>query len=417
MNTETKIVIVGAGQAGAELATSLRQQGHKGRIVMIGDEEHLPYRRPPLSKAYLTGEITADSLLIKPASTYEKFGIELRIPARVSCIDRESKNVIYSDGAQESYDRLVLATGGQARKLNNAGSDSSNIFTLRSLNDVEVIRTRLNTCNKLVVIGGGYVGLELAASARKLGVQVAVLEGASRLLVRVTAPEMSSFYQRVHTERGVEILTNVVIDKFESVGSNATSVILKDGRRLEADLFVVGIGLTPNVELANAAGLEVADGIVVDEFGQTIDPNIYSIGDSTNQPNAWLGRSVRVESVPNAMDQARNLAGVLCGKPKPFSSVPWFWSDQYDLKLQMVGLSQGYDQLVMRGSPESNSFCTFYLSSHRIIAVDAVNRASEFMVAKRLVAERVEADPTSLEDDSKPLQSLFPITSSVAQAI
>lgn len=409
--TDTPIptaVIVGAGQAGSEVATSLRQQGYAGRIVLIGDEPHLPYRRPPLSKTYLAGAADANSLLIKPRATYEKAGVELLIPAQVVRIDRATHQVMLADGQVQAYDKLVLATGGHARRLPLPGADAPNVLYLRTLADVDAIRAEMAPQRRMVVVGGGYVGLEMAASATKLGLKVTVLESAPRVLVRVTAPEMSAFYERVHREAGVDIRTGVSLQRFDQASGRVVAVVLADGTRIDADLVIVGIGLIPGVELAQDAGLEVGDGIVVDAYGRTSDPDILAVGDCACQPNEWFGRQLRIESVPNAMEQARTVVGTLCGKLQPFRSVPWFWSDQYDLKLQMVGLSQGYDQVVLRGDPATRSFCTFYLRDGVIIAVDAVSRPAEFMQAKKLVAERVRADAKVIADEQQPLQALLP---------
>jgi len=400
-------VIVGAGQAGSEVATSLRQQGYTGRVVLIGDEPHLPYRRPPLSKAYLAGEADATSLLIKPRATYEKAKVELLIPAQVVGVNRDASRIELADGRVQTYDKLVLATGGRPRPLQLPGADAPNVLTLRTLADVDAIRREMQPGHRLVVVGGGYIGLELAAVAVKLGLKVTVLESAPRVLVRVTAPEMSAFYARVHREAGVNVRTGVALQRFDQQAGRVSAAVLADGTRIQTDVVVVGIGLIPNVELARNAALEVGDGIMVDEHGRTSDPDILAVGDCANQPNAWLGRRLRMESVPNAMEQARTVAATLCGKLQAFRAVPWFWSDQYDLKLQMVGLSQGYDQVVLRGDPSSRSFCAFYLCDGAVVAVDAVNRAGEFMVAKRLVAERVRADAQCIADEKQPLQALL----------
>jgi 3-phenylpropionate/trans-cinnamate dioxygenase ferredoxin reductase component len=407
-NDAPTTVIVGAGQAGAEVATSLRQQGYTGRIVLMGDEPHLPYRRPPLSKTYLAGEATAESLLIKPQTTYDKANIEVLVSARVERIERDKRRILLADGRVQAYDKLVLATGGAPRRLTLPGAEAANVLYLRTLADVDAIRAEMRAGRRMVVVGGGYIGLEVAAAAVKQGLKVTVLESAPRVLVRVTAPEMSAFYERIHREAGVDVRTGVSLQRFDQIAGRVVAVELADGTRIEADFVIVGIGLVPHVDLARDAGLEVGDGIVVDELGRTGDPDIMALGDCANQPNAWLGRSVRIESVPNANEQARTVAATLCGKSVPHRSVPWFWSDQYDLKLQMVGLSQGYDQVVLRGDSAGRSFCAFYLREGAIIAVDAVNRAAEFMVAKRLVAERVKADASVLADESAPLQALLP---------
>lgn len=400
-------IIVGTGHAGAEAACSLRQYGYRGRILLIGEEPGLPYRRPPLSKTYLTGEVDADSLLIKPQSTYEKAQIEFRASARVTKIERDKHQIVLADGTVEMYDNLVLATGGRPRRLTLPGAEARNVFYLRTKADVDAIRVEMDPQRKLLVVGGGYIGLEVAAAARKQDLKVTVLESAPRVLVRVTAPEMSEFYERVHREAGVDVRTGVGLERFIEESGRVSGAILMDGSRIEADLVIAGIGLAPNVDLAQIAGLEIDDGIVVDQYGRTSDPDILAIGDCARQPNVWLGRSVRIESVPNAVEQARTAAATLCGKWIEHRSVPWFWSDQYELKLQMAGLSQGYDQVVVRGDPEARSFSAFYIRDGAIVAVDAVNRPGDFMIAKRLVADRVRISVAAIADERQPLQTLL----------
>jgi 3-phenylpropionate/trans-cinnamate dioxygenase ferredoxin reductase subunit len=407
-HTEPTTVIVGAGQAGAEVAGSLRQQGYTGRIVLLGAEPQLPYRRPPLSKTYLAGTATAESLTIKPQAGYDTANIEVRLATRVERIERARKQVVLADGGTLHYDKLVLATGGAPRRLALTGAEAPNVLYLRTLADADALRAELQPRRRLLIVGGGYIGLEVAATAVKQGLQVTVLESAPRVLVRVTAPEMSAFYERVHREAGVDVRTGVTLQQFEQQAGRMCAVQLADGTRIETDVVLVGIGLLPHVELAREAGLDVGDGIVVDALGRSSDPDILAVGDCACQANAWLGRAVRLESVPNANEQARIAAATICGKQSPNRSVPWFWSDQYDLKLQMVGLSQGYDQVVLRGDPAGRSFCTFYLREGRIIAVDAVNRAPDFLTAKTLVAERIQADAAVLADVNAPLKALLP---------
>lgn len=402
----TKTLIVGAGQGGAEVAASLRQQGYGGRILLVGEEAALPYRRPPLSKAYMLGEDTSDSLLIRPRVAYDKAGIELLIPGIATRIDRQERRVVLADGRVESYDKLVLATGGRPRRLALPGADAPNVLYLRTVADADRIRAALGPSKRMIVIGGGYIGLEMAAAGVKAGTQVTVLESAERILIRVTAPVMSAFYKKMHSEAGVHIRTSARLKRLEVVAGRIVAVELDDGTHIPADFMVVGIGLLPNVELARDAGLEVGDGIAVDEFGRTSDTDIFAIGDCALQVNAFFGRAVRVESVPSATEQARTVAATICGKPQPHRAVPWFWSDQYKIKLQMVGLSQGYDCIVIRGDPAARSFCAFYLRDRVIIAVDAVNRPAEFMIAKRLVSERVIADATQLAGE-QPLQTML----------
>ncbi|MGP3792606.1 NAD(P)/FAD-dependent oxidoreductase [Pseudomonas sp. B392_1p] len=413
-STSLAAVIVGAGHAAGELATSLRDNGWQGSILLIGEEPFLPYHRPPLSKAYLSGTATAQSLLIKPQATYEKAKVETISGVRVSKIDRVNGTVHLADGREVRYDRLILATGGRPRQLPiphiEQAERSGNFHYLRTLQDVDRIRQQFEPGMRLVIVGGGYIGLEVAAVAVRRGLKVTVLEALPRVLARVTAPELSAFYETRHREAGVDIRTGTGVEdvQLDPSGDAVSAVKCIDGSSVPADLVIVGIGLEPNVELAAEAGLSVDNGIVVDEFGQTSDPKIHAAGDCTNHPNPLLGRRLRLESVPNALEQARCVASSLCGKPKAHASIPWFWSDQYELKLKMVGLSQGYDQLVIRGNPQNDSFSAFYLKEGLILAADTVNRPPEFMLAKRFITERIQVDPSRLADDSLPLKDLLP---------
>jgi 3-phenylpropionate/trans-cinnamate dioxygenase ferredoxin reductase component len=413
-NESATVVIAGAGHATAELVTALRQASYSGRIVAVGDEAHLPYQRPPLSKAYLSGEATLDSLYLKSRSTYDKAQIEFHLGTRVAEIDRKSKRVVLADGRSIEYTNLVLNTGGRARRLSVPGADRAerlgNFRYVRTIDDIDRLRGHMRPGLRLVIIGGGYIGLEVAALAIKRGMQVTVLEALPRVLARVTAPEISAFYERIHRAAGVDIRTGVEVTGFEFDLSKdvVSAVVCGDGTRVPADVVIAGIGLIPNTELAKSAGLAVENGIIVDEYARTSDPDIYSAGDCTNHPSALYGRRVRLESVPNAVEQARTAAAALSGKQRPHNAVPWFWSDQYHLKLQMAGLSQGYDQLVVRGSTGNETFAAFYLRQGKIISADTVNRPQEFMIAKRLVAEAAAIDPKLLADESMPLKTLLP---------
>ncbi|HSV34394.1 MAG TPA: FAD-dependent oxidoreductase [Ramlibacter sp.] len=411
--TDAVLAIIGSGQAGAELAVQAREAGWAGRILLAGEEPVLPYHRPPLSKTYLAGSATTESLALKAKATYDKAGVELMLGRRVAEVDRPSRAVRFEDGQVIGYSRLAFATGGRPRRLPSAmsGADGAdNFHYLRTVADVDRIRARFVDGARLVIIGGGYIGLEVAAVAVKLGLKVVVLEAAPRVLARVTAPEVSAFYERVHREAGVDVRTSVQVESFELDPSHkrVSGVHCVDGERIPCDLVVAGIGLLPNTELATACGLQVEDGILVDAAARTSDPEIVAAGDCTRFMSPLYGRSIRLESVPNALDQARCAAATLNGKERQADSLPWFWSDQYDLKLKMVGLSQGYDRLVMRGSPDHGAFCAFYLAGRRVLAVDTVNRVPEFMAAKRLVGERIEVDADRLADESVPLKSLLP---------
>ncbi|WP_038207163.1 NAD(P)/FAD-dependent oxidoreductase [Xenophilus azovorans] len=408
MNTTQGAVIVGAGQAGSEVASALRQQGYEGRIVLVGTEAHLPYRRPPLSKAYLAGQATTDSLHIKPRATYEKAAIELKLGCQVTAIDRAARRLALADGQFLGYDKLVLATGGEARRLPLPGASAPNVLYLRTLDDVAAIRAEFGRARTLIVIGGGYIGLEVAAVARGQGLDVTVVEAAQRVLGRVAAPQMSAFYEEVHREAGVTVRTGCTVEALEQRDGRVVAIRVAGGERIEADVVLVGIGLVPNVQIAKDAGLDVGDGILVDEHAATSDPDIYAVGDCANHPNDLLGRRLRLESVPNATEQARTVAASICGKPQPYHPVPWFWSDQYELKLQMAGISDGFDNVVLRGNPADRHFCAFYLRDGVLIAADAVNRAPDFMFARRLVAARVRAPAATLADPSIPLKALLP---------
>lgn len=399
-------VIVGAGHAGAELVATLRQNGYAGRIILIGDEPELPYRRPPLSKTYLSGEATRDSLLIRSAAAYDKLQVECWTGVQVCGIDRERRSVMLDDGRVQAYDKLVLATGGRARRLQDAAAQKPNVHYIRTLADIERLQADFAPGKRLLVIGGGYIGLEAASVGIKGGLHVTVLEAAPRVLARVAAPEISAFYEHAHRSRGVDVRTGTSVQSFQG-GERVESVHLSDGSELPVDLIIVGIGILPNDELAREAGLEIDNGIVVDAYAQTADPDILAVGDCAQHVNGFLNCFIRIESVPSAQEQARTAAHTLCGKNLPHIAVPWFWSDQFDLKLQMVGLSQGYDQLVLRGDVAAESFCAFYLRNGVVLSVDAINRPQDFMVAKRLVAERAVVDPQVLADESVGLKSLL----------
>lgn len=400
-------IIIGASHATAQLIPSLRQEGWDGDILVISDDPNLPYHRPPLSKAYLSGEKDADSLNIRPAAFYEKQNAEFKT-GRVVSIDRQQQTVSLADGESLSYDKLAICAGARVRKVDIPGSGLSGIHYLRDMADAEAIKQSVVAGQQAVIVGGGYIGLETAASLTKLGMQVTVLEMADRILQRVTAPEVSEFYHRVHTEKGVRIITNSCAGAF--VGEEKVEkVVCTDGMELEADLVVVGVGVIPNTKLAEAAGLTIENGIVVDEFCATDDPNIVAAGDCTSHVSKIYGRRIRLESVPNATEQAKTAAATICGTQKDCTSLPWFWSDQYDLKLQIAGLSQGYDEVVIRGDINSNEgFAAFYLQQGQLLAADCVNRPKEFMLSKRLIAAGETVAAAKLADESIAVNELIP---------
>ena len=406
------LLIVGAGHAGSELAVAARQGGWSDRIVLLGDERVVPYQRPPLSKAYLLGKADVDALALRPAAAYQAARVELLQGARMVAIDRTARTVTLADGAMLRYDKLALCTGGRPRPFVCEGVDAqnppSNLFYLRTLADADGIRASLGPGAQVAVVGGGYVGLEVAASARGLGARVTVIEAQPRVLARVAGAEVSRFYESVHREAGVEILTGTGVERVTCEGGRIVAVHCSNGQSVPADLVVAGVGMLPNNEAAVAVGLASEGGILVDALARTADPDIVAAGDNTLQHHPLYDRELRLESVPNALEQARAAASWLCGKPKPNRSVPWFWSDQYDLKLQTAGLSQGYDRCLLRGNPDARSFCAFYLRGGRLLAVDAVNRPGDFMVTRRALAQQpVLLNPASLTDESLPLKEIF----------
>lgn len=400
----SSIIIIGAGQAAGQAAASLRQEGFEGAITIIGDEAQPPYQRPPLSKAYLSGELPMERVLVRPEKFYADKNVELHTNTRVASIDRAAKSVTTDDGTVFEYEKLLIATGSRPRKLNIPGSDLTGIHYLRTVDDVDGIREAMQTAKRLCIVGGGYIGLEVAAVAAKAGLEVTVLEMESRILQRVTTPEMSEFYHALHTERGVNLMVNTGVSGFAGDGA-VSEVLCGDETRVAADLVIVGIGIVPNIELADAAGIACDNGITVDDHCQTSDPDIYAAGDCTNHPNPILGRRLRLESVPNAMEQARVASANMLGGDKVYAAVPWFWSDQYELKLQMVGFSSDGDESVVRGDKAANQFAVFYLKEGKVVAVDAVNSPKEFMVCKQLYGKAVDA--TALADAEVDLKSLL----------
>ena len=398
------VVIVGASHAAVQAIDTLRREGHGGAIILVGDEPHLPYNRPPLSKKYLAGELERDRLWLRSAQFYQQHRVETRFGVPVTAIDRGARRVRLGDGSELSYDSLMLCVGGRPRRLEVPGHELAGIHLLRTIADVDAIRADLAGARQIVVVGAGYIGLEAAACARHLGLEVTVLETAPRVLNRVVAPEISAFYAGRHAREGVTVHCNQTVTAFE--GDGRVRAVDCDGRRFPADLVIVGVGIQPSVTLAESAGLRCDNGIWVDEQCRTSDPNVYAAGDCTNHPSVRYRRRVRLESVDNAVEQAKTAALNICGKPARHEHVPWFWSDQYDVKLQIAGLSQGYDRTVMRGDPGSGSFALYYFSAGELLAVDAINSMRDFMTGKKWLAERKRPDPDRLADPDVDLKSL-----------
>lgn len=397
------IVIVGAGHAAGQAAASLRQEGFEDDIIIIGDEAHIPYQRPPLSKAYLAGELGIERVYLRPEKFYQDKNVTVKLNTSVTAIDTAAKTVTTDSGETIAYEKLLLATGGRPRKLSIPGSDLAGIHYLRTIADVDAIQGDFGEGKKLVICGGGYIGLEVASVAVKYGLEVHVLEMEERILQRVTTAEMSAYYHQLHSGRGVHIHTSTMVSGFS--GDGRVSTVECGDESFPADLVIVGIGIIPNTEVVEAAGIECNNGIVVDDHCRTSATDVYAAGDCTNHPNPLLDRRLRLESVPNAMEQARVATANMTGGDKVYASIPWFWSDQYELKLQMVGFSSDGDTQVLRGDMEANEFAIFYLKDGKVVAADAVNSPKEFMICKKLIGQAV--DPALLADPEADLKALM----------
>ena len=399
----TGIVIIGAGHAAGQAAASLRQAKFAGPITIIGDEAHVPYQRPPLSKQYLAGTQLADKVYLRAEKFYADKDIQLMLDTRATQIDPSTKTINLDNGETIAYEKLLISTGSRPRKLSIEGSDLSGIHYLRTMDDVDGIRADVKPGANLVIVGGGYIGLEVAAVGIELGMNVHVLEMEERILQRVTTPEMSAYYHKLHTDRGVHIHTQTGVIGFS--GNGSVEKVLCGDESFDADIVIVGIGIIPNIEIAEEAGIHCDNGIVVDDHCRTSDPDIYAAGDCTNHPNPLMNKRLRLESVPNAMDQARVSTANMLGDDKVYAAIPWFWSDQYDLKLQMVGFSADGDSQVLRGDMDTHQFAIFYLKDGKVVAADAVNSPKEFMLCKQLVGK--PADPAKLADPETDLKSLL----------
>ena len=391
------ILIVGGGQAGAQAIDTLRREGFVGRLVLIGDEPELPYQRPPLSKKYLSGEMLADRLPFRHRAFYDEHRIELKLGTRAVRLDAAARQVDLADGGMLAYDRLLLCLGAGSRQLTCPGAALPGVHYLRVLADVAPIQTGIKPRARVVIVGGGYIGLETAATCRKMGCEVTVLEMADRVMNRVVAPSVSKYFADEHRAHGISIICNTRVVRIEGE-ARAERVVCADGTGRDADLVIVGIGAVATTELASAAGLACNDGIVVDEYCRTSDANIYAAGDCTNHPSLRFSRRVRLESVDNAFEQAKTAALNMLDRPVAHDRVPWFWSDQFDNKLLIVGLSQDYDTQVLRGDPASRSFSVCYLKGRELLAVEAVNHSKDYMAARKLIAERALVDPGKLAD-------------------
>jgi 3-phenylpropionate/trans-cinnamate dioxygenase ferredoxin reductase subunit len=397
------IVIIGAGQAGAQAIDTLRREGYQGRLILVGDEPHLPYQRPPLSKKFLSGELPMERLPFRHQSFYDEHGVELKLGTRAGELDPTARRVTLSTGEKLDYDRLLLCLGADSRRLTCPGADLPGVHYLRSIADVPVIQEGLKPGARVVIIGGGYIGLETAATARKMGCTVHVLEMADRLMNRVVAANVSEYFAHEHRTQGVHIVCNTRVLRLEGLG-RVERVVCADGTIYPADLLVAGVGAVANMRLAADAGLACDNGIVVDEHCRTSDPAIYAAGDCTYHPSLRFDMRVRLESVDNAFEQAKTAAQNMQGRSVVHDRVPWFWSDQFDNKLLIVGLSQGHDQQVTRGDPATRSFTVCYLKGGELLAVEAINQAKDYMAARKLIAERARPDLDKLADPNVPLK-------------
>lgn len=401
-----RIVIIGAGQAGAQAAASLRQEGFAGAVALIGAEAHPPYQRPPLSKAYLEGALARDRLWLRPAAFYAKANIELRLGARVARIDRAARRVELDTGEALAYDRLLIATGAPPRRLACPGAALQGVACLRGIDDSDVLRPLLADARRLVIVGAGYIGLEVAAVARKAGLAVTVVEAADRALKRVAGPPVSAWFEALHRAYGVALRFGETVAAFEGRG-RVEAAVLAGGEVIPCDAVLVAVGAMPATDLAEAAGLAVENGIVVDETARTEDPAIWAAGDCANFPSPLYGRRMRLESVPNAIEQAKAAAANMAGRRTVYDAVPWFWSDQYDAKLQTAGIGAGADEIVERGAPGAKARSAWYLREGRLIAVDALNDIPAFAVGKRLIAAKARPSPKTLADPDADLKSLL----------
>jgi 3-phenylpropionate/trans-cinnamate dioxygenase ferredoxin reductase subunit len=406
-NTAERVVIVGAGHAGGSAAALLRQYGWQGPVTLIGAEPTVPYQRPPLSKAWLKGEHQLADLLLRPATFYPDNRIELRLGCEVAAIDRTAACVELSSSECVAYDHLILATGCHARPLPVPGNQLEGVVVLRTLADADRLRPLLRAGARIVIVGAGYIGLEVAASARLLGAEVVVIEREARVLPRVASEPLSEFFRLRHTAGGVRIITGAAVDAFEADRQRVAAVHLSSGEVITCDAVLVAIGAAPNEALASAAGLTCDNGIGVDLAAHTADPAIYAIGDCTHRPVPLYQRTCRLESVPNALEQAKQAAADLCRRPPPAPEVPWFWSDQYEVRLQIAGLPFDIAETVVRGEPGSPSFAIFHLAEDGAVqSVEAVNAPAEFMAGRTMIARRKRVVASKVADMSCSIREL-----------
>ncbi|MCJ7558387.1 MAG: FAD-dependent oxidoreductase [Gammaproteobacteria bacterium] len=402
-----KILVIGAGHGAGQLLDSLRRGGCEDSITLLGEESWLPYQRPPLSKKFLSDELSQERLAFRPGNFYTRNQIDTRLSCRVVSLDRNTASVELDTGEWLPFDRLAIATGARVRVLPVPGAALGGLHYLRDIDDARGLREDWADRQEVCVIGGGFIGLEVAASARALGKNVTVVEALDRLMARAVSPAMSDFFLKTHVAHGTRVLLNAAVEEVLGDNGRVCALRLADGRELPVDVVVVGIGVLPNQELAADAGLDCDNGVVVDEFAQTSDPRIVAFGDCSNHPNTLLGRRLRLESVHNAVEQARTAAASLMGQKLAYNQVPWFWSDQFECKLQMVGLSEGCDRVVQRGSPEAGKFSLFCFRDEELLAVESLNSAADHMVGRKLLAARVYPSYQQAADQDFALKTLL----------
>lgn len=402
---EAGVVIVGSGQGGFQVAASLRKEGYEGRVTLVGEEPGLPYQRPPLSKEYMTGEGGEEKVWLRPEAFYEKQRIELRPGERLERIDRDGRVAELHSGARLRYEQLVLALGARARPLPAPGADLDGVHLLRSLADARSLRERLAEAERVVVVGGGFIGLELAAAARTRGAEVWVVELLDRAMARVVSPDISRYYTARHEQAGASVLLETAVEELEGRDGHVVAVRVAGGRRLLADLVVVGVGVAPNVGPAEAAGLAVEGGIVVDEQLRTADPLISAIGDCAAYPSHHAGARIRLESVQNAVDHGRCVAARIAGDARPYTTVPWFWSDQHGSRLQIAGLTAGCEHTVVRGDLDDGRFSVFCFDADRLVGVESVGRPGDHIAARKLLAQQPDVTPDRVAEPSFDLKA------------
>ncbi len=400
------LLIIGAGQSAIQCISTLKKEGYSGSITLVGEEEHLPYQRPPLSKGFLEDSLNKERLYFKKLEFFTENKVQLYLGLSAEKLEIDNQKVYLSDNSVLEFDKLVFATGSRVRLLDFPGSELKSIFYLRDLDDAEAIKKDLETSENLVIIGAGYIGLEAAAIAAKKNKKVTIIEMADRVMNRTVDPQISEYYLNLHESYGVKFHFNTSLETINEV-SNSLEVVCSDGTEVKADSVLIGAGVVPNIELAEEAGINCDNGIIVNEFGQTNFKNIYACGDCTNHPNKILNKNLRLESVHNAMEQAKTVASSMMNNPMEYNQVPWFWSDQYDHKLQIVGLSGDHDMVTMRGNTNDAKFMLFYTKDEELIAVDAINNPKEFLISRKLVANKVKIKPKVISDLNTNLNDLI----------